>query len=52
LIKKGNRECLNILMAANAGKAVMSQQTSVRLSGLVDNPAREFERLWEEEIAK
>lgn len=47
-----NRECLNVLLAANGGKAVISQKTSVGRSGLVNDPTREFELLQVEESAQ
>ncbi|WP_426295361.1 phage portal protein [Dyadobacter endophyticus] len=50
-IIQDDMERMNMLITANGGKAVISQKTSVGRSGLVSDPAREFELLQAEQKA-
>jgi hypothetical protein len=39
---------ISLLVQANGGKAVISQETSVELSGLVTDPEQEYEKIKQE----
>ncbi len=42
---QSRKEEIEVVVAANGGKPVVSQKTSVELSGLVDDPGAEFEQI-------
>lgn len=47
-IIQDDMERMNVLLAANGGKAVLSQRTSVSQAGMVDDPEEEYTQLQKE----